>query len=213
MGTGLGMRASLSTKSNLWMILYAERRRRQEGGKVVISLSLSLPFPPSVHDIVPVVSSILMWREGGLSVHWCPPWAWLSAPGDKIQHKLVTHEPTPAQFCRWLVGNFTLNKIQFWGFHFYPSFPWKINKCIHAHTEAQICWLLVSHQPPTWMFCDQIYHHYLYFLDVVTNWISVVMNVMLTNVSTVHYPNESFCKGVWWALTLLASCFVGFFHE
>ena len=40
-------------------------------------------YPPSV---IPVVSSILMLREGGLSVHWCPPWAWLSAPGDETQH-------------------------------------------------------------------------------------------------------------------------------
>ena len=46
--------------------------------------------------------------------------------------------------------------------------------------------------------------------DIVTNLISVAMNLTLTNMfSTAQHSKEPFCNGVWRALILLASCLLG----
>ena len=36
------------------------------------------------------------------------------------------------------------------------------------HSKAPIRWLSVSHQPPAWIFCYIIYHHYFYFRILMT---------------------------------------------
>ena len=54
--------------------------------------------------------------------------------------------------------------------------------------KAPIC-LLVSHQPPAWIFCNRIYHHYFYLhISAMLNKqaigiVSIAMNITLTNVS------------------------------
>ena len=54
--------------------------------------------------------------------------------------------------------------------------------CTHIGERVPNHWLLVSHQSPTWIFCDRIYFYFQYTNDIQTNWIIRVMNVALTNV-------------------------------
>ena len=75
---------------------------------------------------------------------------------------------------------------------------------------APICWLLVSHQLPPWIFCNRIYDHYFYLHITVTlnKWaigvMSIVMNIMLTNLFCIaQHPKERFCNGWQWPLILL----------
>ena len=75
---------------------------------------------------------------------------------------------------------------------------------------APICWLLVSHQLPPWIFCNRIYDHYFYLHITMTlnKWaigvMRIVMKIMLTNLFCIaQHPKERFCNGWQWPLILL----------
>ena len=79
------------------------------------------------------------------------------------------------------------------------------------NNKAPISWWLVSHPPPTWIFCDrEFYHHYFICTYVTLNKLAIgVMRIaMNTNVSDYYCTasKEPFYNGRWWLIIILLSC-------
>ena len=72
----------------------------------------------------------------------------------------------------------------------YSAFPKHERFCGHQPSILMIRPQLVSYQPPTWIFCDAIHHHYFYLLISVHKQtigvMSIAMNITLTNVCLLH---------------------------
>ena len=120
------------------------------------------------------------WRtRGGLGTRLMPRLAWSDGPLVPISENSLTHPLLPLHTPQSDVDRRTQSRKRIeemgttakWGLsctgytltHYVCQPYWKAQAHqICGTCNTLYCWSLVSHQLPTWIFCNRIYHHYFY---------------------------------------------------